>query len=108
MSYQTAPEIYIHTAKAVKKGHPASRVFLAVHISDAIDSTTKTAWKCEIEGDKIWHPFYRDELLSPNEFLTKGNIVGEGDCVPSAYFVPDSFYQKITLDELKVFIGRYK
>lgn len=96
---------FIHTAKAIRKaGSPAYRLFCVAEVNDDDEGRFLCAWKVDRESiDTFWHPVYKDiavsELSKYNLCLSEAegrNLTGS---TPTATFIPDSFYQQVTLEE---------
>lgn len=91
-------ELFMHTPKAVKRGHPADRVFVVI----TVEGRNRIAWKCELRDGKLWHPAFKT-LLPLTEAGIKKATVSKGcnGAEPSAVFYLDSFYRRIALDDLR-------
>lgn len=94
------PILYMHTAKAVREGHPSDRVFLVVGRNGA----ELNAWKCTLRPGGLEHPVFPECVLAFSaEALQRGNIPeGANGSAPTASFRPDSFYRRVTLAQLRV------
>ncbi|ASD50567.1 hypothetical protein FDI24_gp033 [Acidovorax phage ACP17] len=93
-------QIYMHTPKAVKRGHPKTRVFLVV--PELSNGKQKTAWKCELLSDgTLRHPAFDRSLRLTESDLARGVILkGANGSEPTAVFKTDSFYQEVSIAEL--------
>ena len=96
--------LFVHTTKAIRKGNPADRVFVVAKNPDGSfieDDGYYLAWKTEIKNNCFWHPAFGDimteeevrtlDLSSPNSNNGSG---------PTAWVKHDSFYKKITLNNV--------
>jgi hypothetical protein len=89
--------IYMHTEKAIGRGHPRDRVFMVVDIVNG----EVLAWKCKITPQGIEHPAFKDNLPVTIEGCITGCMSrGSGYCTPTALFKADSLYKKVTVDDL--------
>ncbi len=85
-----------HTKKAIRKGHPADRLF-AVIGSTTDDGAYLLAWKCtEVGPGQVSHPAFPSKLINllDEEAFISGGLNGSK---PTAMFRPDSFYEEIVL-----------
>jgi hypothetical protein len=95
--------LFMHTAKAVGRSSavmsaPDDRVFLCVET----DGRQFLAWKCRLTPRGLEHPAFK-QPLSLNEFaLWRGMIVNtaHNGSEPTAVFKPDSFYRRVTIEQL--------
>jgi hypothetical protein len=78
-----------HTAKAVRKGLPADRVFAITRV----EGKYLVAWKCdELADGRLLHPAFKRPLKRGDMRLFRDGVQANGS-EPSAMFKPDSFYQ---------------
>ena len=99
-------EMYIHSDKAVKKGHPSDRLFLVYCDEKDFNGghDIKIAWKCRITDLGIVHPA-ADRLLQPEELKDWCIKEGKNGSTPTAVFPLDCFYRKVSLDEVRRLIS---
>lgn len=88
------PLLYRHAPKAVKRGHPADRIFLVV---GRWKNGELLAWKCEqLPNGKVRHPARWTKPMTLKELVAYGSMrSGNNGAAPTAIFKPDSFYVKI-------------
>lgn len=101
-------ELYMHSPKAVKRGHPADRVFLVtskqreVGASELARDVVHYAWKCELRTTGLWHPAFVKPLKLDSTDIARGRVErGRNGSEPTAVFKPDSLYKRVTISELK-------
>lgn len=80
--------VYCHTKKAIKHGHPAERIFIQVGTSEGCI----LAWKCEKRAEGIYCP-WSASLKSIEEAIKEAPLKGDNGSVPTALFKLDSYYQ---------------
>lgn len=99
------PRLFIHTTKAIKRGHPANRVFLVVDEHEHGNSHKFIAWKIKMVPQGFWHPGL-EGACSIGRLLTDGNVNGKmlQGAEPTAVFKPDSLYQEVSPSELEAIV----
>ncbi len=104
--------LFMHTAKAVKRGHPADRLFVVVS-SSSYSGRAKVehlAWKVSITSAGLIHPAYQPykkvslDNLTAMAKLPKGRNGSE----PTALFKEDSFYREVTVQDVEAEVERLK
>ena len=88
---------FVHTPKAVKAGHPADRLFIAVN-----EGPEFLAWKTTITGEGIVHPMYRTaQRVTEGSLASMAKLSSKNNgSEPTALFKRDSFYHEVTMSDI--------
>jgi len=94
---------FIHTAKAIRKGCPNYRLYCVVKVEEDEDGQFLCAWKCDRESKSIFsHPAFgliSVDTLSAYDLCNTWEKAAESSPMPTAKFIPDSFYHQVTLQK---------
>lgn len=98
--------MYMHTDKAVAKGHPADRVFLVapykVDTTGGGSQSCHLAWKTTATPEGLSHPAFKKPLAYTAKEIVKGEkSKAKNGSTPTAWFKPDSLYKVVTLEDVK-------
>lgn len=97
------PRFFVHTAKAIKRGEPADRVFLCVGTASGL----QLAWKCTLSVVGRVHPAFDRVLAYSNADMERGATPESANgSKPTAMFKIDSMYREVDIDCLAA--ARYK
>ena len=110
-------DLWVHTDKAVRRGAPSTMIFLvsADGFSENEGEEGRQrqgwieAWKCEMSTDRgLKHPggeliddYWLYVPFSDSKLRKAAAMQSDSGAEPTALFRPDSFYKKVTIEELK-------
>jgi hypothetical protein len=96
-------QLFMHTQKAINRGHPGDRLFVVHNSFQEGSDVYFTAWKCTLTAYGVRHPALKEvvsvESIPVVALDHRGRAANGSE--PTAQFKKDSFYRAVSVDQLK-------